>query len=104
MYVPISITCADLFDRIHNLTAIPLSSFRITKGSLEIYPNQELLPWMGNKSLFLTLKLRLLGGVRHNQEQYLALKFGNQQASQKLHKAMKTLDEVEDEFEKPTDF
>ena len=75
MYVPINITCADLFDRIHNVTAIPLRSFRITKGSLEIYPNQELLPGMGNKSLFLTLKLRLLGGVgtNHNKNQPIDL-------------------------------
>ena len=63
IYVHNNTTCMELFDKIHHITTIPLEAIRITKGSMEVYPNHESLPCMESKQLFLTLKLRLLGGM-----------------------------------------
>ena len=45
------------------MTSIPLGLLRITMGSLELYPTQELLPRTESNHHILELKLRLLGGV-----------------------------------------
>ena len=51
----------------HLLTSIPRRSLRVTMGNYELYPKEEKLSLSGKTTITISLKLRILGGVKETQ-------------------------------------